>query len=90
MKRDNTQAYVHPTQKPVELIKYAIFNSSKADDIIMDLFLGSGSTLIASEKTGRICMGMEIDPRYVDVIVERYCQYTDNVNIIKNGKNIKI
>jgi DNA modification methylase len=88
MKRDNVQEYVHPTQKPVELISYAFFNSTKGEDIVMDLFLGSGSTLIASEKTGRICYGMELDPKYIDVIVERYCEYTGNRNIIKNGQEI--
>jgi len=71
MKRDNVQEYVHPTQKPVELISYALFNSSKAEDIVLDLFLGSGSTLIACEKTNRICYGMELDPKYVDVIIKR-------------------
>ena len=61
---------------------------AKRDDIILDLFLGSGSTLIASEKTGRICYGMELDPKYVDVIVQRYVDYTGNENIKLNGKEI--
>ena len=77
MKRDNTHEYVHPTQKPVELITYALSNSTKADDIVLDLFLGSGSTLIAAEKTGRICYGMELDPKYVDVILKRWEEYTN-------------
>jgi len=50
----------------------AILNSSKGEDIILDLFLGSGSTLIACEKTNRICYGMEIDPAYCDVIINRW------------------
>jgi len=62
--------------KPVELITEAISNSSKSDDIVLDLFLGSGSTLIAAEKTGRICYGMELDPKYVDVIIKRWEDYT--------------
>ena len=66
----------HPTMKPVELITRAIFNSSKSEDIILDLFLGSGSTLIACEKTKRICYGMELDPHYVDVIIKRWEDYT--------------
>ena len=78
----------HTTPKPVEIIARALKNSSKCDDIIIDLFLGSGSTLIASEKTGRICYGMELDPKYIDVIVQRYVDYTGNENIIKNGKPI--
>jgi DNA modification methylase len=76
MKRDNVNEYVHPTQKPVELISYAIHNSSKADDIVMDLFGGSGSTLIACEKTNRICYMSELDPKYCDVIIKRYEDYT--------------
>lgn len=68
---------LHPTMKPVELIEEAILNSSKGEDVVIDLFLGSGSTLIAAEKTGRICYGMELDPKYVDVIVKRWEDYTD-------------
>jgi DNA modification methylase len=68
----------HATAKPVELLEKPITHASKADDIILDLFLGSGSTLIAAEKTGRICYGMEIDPTYVDVIVKRWEDYTGN------------
>jgi DNA modification methylase len=76
----------HPTMKPIELIEKALVNSSKQEDIVLDLFLGSGSTLIASEKTGRICYGMELDPKYVDVIVQRYVDYTGNTEVKKNGK----
>ena len=65
---------LHPTQKPVALALKAIMNHSVGR--IMDLFLGSGSTLIAAEKTGRICYGMELDPKYVDVIVKRWEDYT--------------
>lgn len=83
MKRDNVHEYKHPTQKPVELITYAIKNSTKADDIIMDLFAGSGSTLIAAEKTGRVCYGMEMDPKYIDTIIERWENYT-------GGKAVKL
>ena len=88
MKRDNVNGYVHPTQKPVELICYAIINSTKTDDIVLDLFGGSGSTMIASEKMGRTAYSMELDPKYVDVIVQRYVDYTGNENIIKNGEKI--
>ena len=63
---------LHPTMKPVELIVNAILNSSKKDQIVLDPFLGSGSTLIACEQTQRTCYGMEIDPRYVDVIIARW------------------
>jgi DNA modification methylase len=65
----------HPTQKPIELSARAIRNSSEDNDIVTDLFLGSGSTLIACEQTNRICYGMEIDPRYIDVIRKRYAKF---------------
>jgi len=65
----------HPTQKPVPLAERAMCNSSKAGDSVLDLFLGSGTTLIAAEKTGRVCYGMEIDPKYCDVIIKRYADY---------------
>ena len=88
MKRDNVHEYVHPTQKPVELISYAIKNSTKTEDIVMDLFGGSGSTLIAGDKMNRNAYLMELDPKYIDVIVQRYVDYTGNENIIKNGEPI--
>lgn len=71
----------HPTMKPVELLCKQIINSSKEEDIVLDTFIGSGSTLIASEKTGRICYGMELDPRYVDVIVKRWEDYTGQKSV---------
>ena len=58
------------------MITKGIINSSKQDDIVTDLFLGSGATLIACEKTNRICYGMELDPKYVDVIIKRWEDYT--------------
>lgn len=69
----------HPTMKPVELITKALVNSSKAGDIVLDLFLGSGSTLIACEKAERTCYGMELDPKYVDVILKRWEDFTGKV-----------
>ena len=74
--KDGGASYVHPTQKPVELIEKALINCSKSNDLIMDLFLGSGSTLIGCEKKGRKCYGMELDPKYVDVIIKRWQDYT--------------
>jgi DNA modification methylase len=67
---------LHPTMKPVEIVLRATDNSSKDGDLIIDFFLGSGSTLIACEKTKRKCYGMEIDPHYCDVIVKRWQDYT--------------
>lgn len=74
--RDAQASYVHPTQKPVALPEEAIKNSSKGEDVVLDLFGGSGSTLIACEKTGRINRSMELDPKYCDVIVKRWQNFT--------------
>ena len=63
---------LHPTMKPVDLIVEAIKNSSKVEDIILDLFGGSGTTLIASEQTQRVCYIMELEPKYCDVIIKRW------------------
>ena len=79
---------VHPTQKPIQICEWFLKQYSHEDSIIIDLFLGSGSTLIAAEKTGRICYGMELDPKYVDVIVQRYVDYVDNPVVKLNGKEI--
>ncbi len=66
----------HPTMKPVALVEYLISNSSKKDDLILDAFLGSGTTLIASERLERRCFGLEIDPHYCDVILTRWEKFT--------------
>jgi DNA modification methylase len=65
---------LHPTQKPVELVERAITNHE--GNIVLDLFLGSGTTVIAAEKTNRKCYGMELDPKYCDVIVKRWEDFT--------------
>lgn len=70
----------HPTMKPINICSYLIKNSSKKDDIVLDLFGGSGSTLIACEQLGRICYMSEVDPRYVDVIRKRYWKFTHDGN----------
>jgi DNA modification methylase len=70
------KAKLHPTMKPIELLAKLITNSSETDSTVLDLFLGSGSTLIACEQTGRTCYGMEIDPHYVDVICDRFEKFT--------------
>jgi DNA modification methylase len=66
----------HPTMKPLALIERALENSSRPGDLVLDLFLGSGSTIIAAERTGRVCYGVEIDPHYVDVAVMRWEAFT--------------
>ena len=77
--------YKHPTQKPAELAKRAINNSSNEGNIVLDLFGGSGSTLIASEATARKCYIMELDPIYVDVIIKRWEDFTGKKAKLTNG-----
>ncbi|WP_139903994.1 site-specific DNA-methyltransferase [Clostridium thermarum] len=82
---------LHPTMKPVPLIAYPIQNSSMSNCIVLEPFGGSGSTLITSEQTGRICYAIELDEKYVDVIVKRYIEYVgsdDQVFLIRNGDKI--
>tara|TARA_R100000655_G_scaffold19662_1_gene40900 strand:+ start:3002 stop:4078 length:1077 start_codon:yes stop_codon:yes gene_type:complete len=74
---------VHPTQKPIELIVWVLEKVN--EKIILDPFLGSGSTLIACEKTNRVCYGMELDPHYCDVIINRWEQYTGKEAKLLNG-----
>jgi DNA modification methylase len=70
--RDAAAAYLHPTQKPVALIERAIGNSTAAGDVVLDVFGGSGSTLVACARMKRVARLVELDPRYCDVIVERW------------------
>jgi len=69
---------VHPTQKPIALCEWGISNYTEKGASVLDLFLGSGSTLIACEKTSRVCFGMEMSPDYCDVIVKRWQEFTGN------------
>jgi DNA modification methylase len=69
-------SHLHPTIKPVELVADAILDCTTRGDVVLDAFLGSGTTVIAAERTGRICYGMELDPRYVDTIVRRWQRFT--------------
>jgi len=66
----------HPTMKPVALFEYQMLNNTKGGDIVLDSFGGSGTTLLAAEKNGRYARLMELDPKYVDVIVRRWCEFT--------------
>ena len=95
--KDNHVDYKHPTQKPVALAVEAIDKTTKNGQMILDLFLGSGSTLIAAEKTNRKCYGMELDPKYCDVIINRWQDFTGHdavhlelnktYNGLKNNQN---
>ena len=73
---------LHPTMKPVELCVRAILDASRKSESVLDLFLGSGTTIIACEKTNRRCYGMEIDPHYCDVIIKRWEDYTGKKAVI--------
>ena len=81
-----SKSKLHPTMKPVGLVEYLIKNSSKQEDIVLDPFLGSGTTLIACEKQSRICYGIELDPKYCDVIVKRWEQFTGKKAELENGQ----
>lgn len=67
---------LHPTIKPVAMIEDTLIDCSRRNEIVMDVFIGSGSTLIAAEKTGRVCYGIELSPRYVDVAIKRWQDWT--------------
>ena len=83
----------HPTMKPIGLMSYPIRNSTMTNGIVLDPFLGSGSTLIACEETDRVCRGIELDPKFVDVIVKRYIEHSeshyDDVFVIRDGQKLK-
>jgi site-specific DNA-methyltransferase (adenine-specific) len=84
LKKESKNDY-HPTQKPVELPERAIKNSSKLQDIVYDCFLGSGSTMVASHQIKRKCYGMELDPKYCQVIIDRMKKLDPSLVIKKNG-----
>ena len=78
IKKDAGTKYVHPTQKPVALSEKSFLDFTNFSDIILDLFGGSGSTLIAAERLKRQAFLMELDPKYCDVIVKRWEDFTGN------------
>jgi DNA modification methylase len=75
----------HPTQKPLEICERAINNSTNQNELILDLFLGSGSTMVASHQLKRKCYGMELDPKYCQVIIDRMIKLEPTIKIKKNG-----
>ena len=80
----------HPTMKPIPLMAYPIQNSSMRGTIVLDPFLGSGSTLMAADQTGRVCYGIELDEKFVDVIVKRYIESigNENVTVLRDGQTL--
>jgi DNA modification methylase len=84
---------IHPTMKPIELIAYPIQNSTQENGIVLDIFGGSGSTLIACEQINRVCFSCEIDPKYASAIIKRYIDLagnSDEVFVLRNGEKISI
>jgi DNA modification methylase len=83
---DREANYQHPTQKPVAIISRALRNSTVRENCVLDPFVGSGTTLIACEQLGRRCFAMEIEPKYCDVVVQRWETYTGNTaELIRDG-----
>jgi DNA modification methylase len=83
--RDSGIDYQHPTQKPISLAEKAIINSSNQNHLVADLFLGSGSTMVASHQLKRKCYGMELDPKYCQVIIDRMKKLDPTIKIKRNG-----
>ena len=85
IQKDSATEYTHPTQKPVKLSEFAIRNTTERGAVVLDLFGGSGSTLIACEQLDRTCYMMELDPKYVDVIIDRWEKFTGEKAVLLNG-----
>ena len=77
---------LHPTMKPIALIENCLLNSSKENDLIIDPFLGSGSTMVAAHQLNRKCFGIEIDEKYCHIILDRMLKLDPTIEITKNGK----
>jgi DNA modification methylase len=82
------EKFDHPTQKPVELMRRPILNHTKRGEPVYDPFLGSGTTLIAAEMTGRACYGIELDPKYVDVIIQRWQDFSGRRAVLEGDGRI--
>ena len=85
MHKDDTKTRVHPTQKPTELAKWFFNQWGKDNDLVADLFLGSGSTMVASHQLKRKCYGMELDPKYCQVIIDRMLKLDSTLEVKRNG-----
>jgi DNA modification methylase len=83
--KDGSTKYLHPTQKPIELAAMAIENITNQNELVLDLFLGSGSTMVAAHQLKRKCYGMELNPKYCQVIVDRMLKLDPTLVIKKNG-----
>ena len=81
---------IHPTMKPVKLFDYQICNNTKENDVVLDLFGGSGTSIMACEQNGRICYMMELDPCYVDVIIDRWEKFTGDTAVLLSRKESEV
>ena len=92
IRNSKEDGFGHPSSKPVPLIAYLVKLSTQTNGIVLDGFLGSASTLMACEQTERICYGVEIEPKFVDVAVKRYIEFkggsADGVYVIRDGKKL--
>ena len=88
--KDNANKYLHPTQKPVSLSAMAINNIISINDLILDLFLGSGTTMVAAHQLNRKCYGMELDNKYCQVIIDRMLKLDETLEVKVNGKQYKV
>ena len=88
--RDQDAETVHGTQKPVECMRRPILNNSSPGQAVYEPFMGSGTTLIAAETTGRVCLGIELNPAYVDVAVERWQRFTGKAAVLEgSGRELR-
>jgi len=78
----------HPTQKPLKLVEFFLKNWGEENDLIVDIYLGSGSTMVASHQLKRKCYGMELDPKYCQVIIDRMRKLDPDIKILRNGKEL--
>ena len=84
------EKFDHPTQKPVELMRRPILNHTRRGELVYEPFLGSGTTLVAAEQTNRVCCGMELDARYVDVVVRRWEALTGREAVLEgDGRSFR-
>jgi site-specific DNA-methyltransferase (adenine-specific) len=81
-----TKSEEHPTMKPIALFAYQIQCSTRGGQLVLDSFGGSGTSIMACEQLGRKCYSMELDPRYVDVIINRWEAYTGKKAVLLNGE----
>ena len=91
IKNSQTEGCGHPSSKPVPLIAYLIRQCTQTNGLVLDGFLGSASTLIACEQLGRICFGIELEPKFIDVAVERYAATVgshENIFVERDGEKI--